>query len=713
MAYNNVKNEKLIQSLQHAAELVGEKKMLDGKEVGLGLTAQGTLCQEEAKSVRDGLFRVVVLGTFSAGKSTLINALIRSKVLPESTNPCTAILTYVQYGTDEDDVEIHFKGRTMADGSYCPGAVKHITRDEFLHIYQYNNDDNKEYLETGRMTRLEDVEYSIVKCAKPLMSNGVSIVDSPGLEDKAIATELAMDIFQKSQAIIYMSGERGFAEPDREFFAKHFEGCRNNVFFVLNRFDLVPQENRSVAIENLENNVKPCFTRPDGTVDVELMHKRVFCLSSRQILDSSRGMTYDTDEQQDVPLTEKQIERKKELSQFIPFETALEEFLTTDEKCLAQYTKIVRTLLQTYKKAVDQTEVNLSYYDGVNQMSEEKKKQCEQAIAQIESKIAVTEASFDNCSLKLQGTINDMVRGAIESIDSTWELDLPELHKKMHFGMKDYLSLAAKNLNLLKSREERERDVQKLLMPFSQIIAQYISDKIDDFMRKNQSVIDRQIKDAESCVNENLDGIDELFRQLGSTLRPNGTMQIQTAEGSWLQKLISCYYADLSAVVKGYAGGKTAWMEFIRKTVFNTIWQMIIVTVTTGGMAAFLICLIEWLQIRNGKNEMIDKLLTQSKDGVLQELRRTMGDMIAQLNDDVARKINEQKQKRCQGVRMQLQDEQQRLAEVLDNLSSNSFDAEQERKRTQHILDLLAIDLMDAYETVSGQQVKTVEEINL
>ena len=172
MAYNSEKNERLVMALQHAAELVGDKKNVGGMEVGLGLTAQSNQCQEEAKAVRDGLFRVVVLGTFSCGKSTLINALIRSKVLPESPTPCTAILTYVQYGTQEDDVEIHMKGRMQSDGTYQPGEVRRISSQEFLHIYQYNNADNKEYLETGRMTRLEDVDYAVVRCSKTLMSNG-------------------------------------------------------------------------------------------------------------------------------------------------------------------------------------------------------------------------------------------------------------------------------------------------------------------------------------------------------------------------------------------------------------------------------------------------------------------------------------------------------------------------------------------------------------
>lgn len=713
MAYNSEKNERLVMALQHAAELVGDKKNVGGMEVGLGLTAQSNQCQEEAKAVRDGLFRVVVLGTFSCGKSTLINALIRSKVLPESPTPCTAILTYVQYGTQEDDVEIHMKGRMQSDGTYQPGEVRRISSQEFLHIYQYNNADNKEYLETGRMTRLEDVDYAVVRCSKTLMSNGVSIVDSPGMEDKAIATELAMDIFQKSQAIIYMSGERGFNEYDREFFATYFTGGQNNVFFVLNRFDLVDRNHREDVIENLRNNVLPCFTRPDGTVDVELMNKRVFCVSSEQLLDSNRGMTYDRDEQMDVPLTEQQIARKLELSQFVPFETALEEFLTTDEKCLAQYGKIVRTLLQTYKKAAEQVEVNLSYYDGVNQMTEEKRAECERTIRQIEDKIAITEASFDNCILKLQGSISDMLRGSIESVDKTWQLDLPILHEKIHFGMKSYVTLALRNLNFVKSKEEREKGVQELLAPFSVIIADHISEKIDEFLKKNQTVIDSQIREAEASVEENLNGITELFGNLGKTLSSGSGCQIGNHEGSWLQKIISCYCKDLSAVVKGYAGGKVAWMEFVRKTVFNIIWQAVVMEILTGGIGTITVMLIEWIQMKNGKNEMVDKMLTESKDGALAEIRQHLSQRIGLLNQELAQKVCEARDIKCKDARLKLADEQRRLNDILENQESNSFDAASERVRTETILKHLESETLDAYRLVTGRDATKIEDINI
>lgn len=357
---NNEKNSRMVSAINVVADMVGTRQNVNGREIGLGMTMQHDRCMEEAKAVRDGLFRVVVMGTFTSGKSTLINALLGNKILPESALPSTAILTFVQYGADADDVEIHFKDTVNADGSVTVGHTEHVTNEQFLSTYQYTNEDNEKFLRTGSVARFKEVAYSIIRCSLPLMQNGVSVVDSPGLEDKAVATELALDVAAQAQAIVYMCGERGFAEADREYFAENFKGNPGNVFFVLNKIDHVESDvQREQAKDKLWNDVRGCFIKSDGTIDEDLMKKRVFCLSSLLALDARRGMTFDKDLQHDVPLTQEKIDLKLQNSKFLAFEEALQEFLTTDERCTAQYGKVFRTLIDTYNDAVTKVRLDL------------------------------------------------------------------------------------------------------------------------------------------------------------------------------------------------------------------------------------------------------------------------------------------------------------------------------------------------------------------
>lgn len=696
------KNTRLISALHKVAEMVGTRKEVNGNDIGLGMQLQYNRCMEEARIVTDGLFRVVVMGTFTSGKSTLINALLGSRILPESALPSTAILTFIQFGYDTDDVEIHYRDIVNEDGNVTKGAVEHISKENFMQTYHYDIADTEKLSQTGSIPRFKKVAYSIVRCSLPLVQYGVSIVDTPGLEDKDVATELALDIAAKAQAIIYVCGERGFAEADREYFEENFKGNPGNVFFILNKLDNITSDiQRKQALDRVRYDVKGCFVKADGSVDEALMSKRVFGLSSLLALDARRGMTFDEDLQKDVPLSEEKQTMKLQRSQFLPFEEALQEFLTTDERCIAQYGKVFRTLLSTYNEAVDKVRENLAVYEHEDKLTNEQKAECQSIINEIETGLSATEAAFDNCTLKLQNTLALLIRNAIDSVDSTWEVDLATLHEKIRFGMKDYLSLAVSNINVFKSKDERTEDMKRLLQPFSQIIAEHISDKIDRFMEANKTVLQNAIMEAEQNVNTNLANVSNLFSQLGDTLTEMPEMGKQEDQ-DWLQAVISYCVGDASTIVKNCAGGHTAWLEFIRKAVFNGVWQWMVIQIVTGGWGVIICGLIEWLQIKNGKNEMVDRMLTDSKNAALKEIHAKLDERLRNMNTSIAIKMNEVKNAKCGESRQRLNDEKGRLEEIERNMNDNQFNAEQERKRTTSILASMASEIKSCYLDVFG-----------
>ena len=696
------KNTRLISALHKVAEMVGARKEVNGNNIGLGMQLQYNRCIEEARMVTDGLFRVVVMGTFTSGKSTLINALLGSRILPESALPSTAILTFIQFGCDTDDVEIHYRDIVNEDGNVTKGAVEHISKEKFMQTYHYDIADTEKLSQMGGIPRFKKVAYSIVRCSLPLVQDGVSIVDTPGLEDKDVATELALDIAAKAQAIIYVCGERGFAEADREYFEENFKGNPGNVFFILNKMDNITSDiQRKQALDRVRYDVKGCFVKADGSVDEALMSKRVFGLSSLLALDARRGMTFDEDLQKDVPLSEEKQTMKLQRSQFLPFEEALQEFLTTDERCIAQYGKVFRTLLCTYNDAVEKVREDLAVYEHEDNLTNEQKADCQRIINEIETGLSATEAAFDNCTLKLQNTLALLIRNAIDSVDSTWEMDLATLHEKIRFGMKDYLSLAVSNINVFKSKDERTEDMKRLLQPFSQIIAEHISDKIDRFMEANKTVLQNAIMESEQNVNTNLANVSNLFSQLGDTLTEMPEMGKQEDQ-DWLQAVISYCVGDASAIVKNCAGGHTAWLEFIRKAVFNGVWQWMVIQIVTGGWGVIICGLIEWLQIKNGKNEMVDRMLTDSKNAALKEIHAKLDERLRNMNTSIAIKMNEVKNAKCGENRQRLNDEKGRMEEIERNMNDNQFNAERERKRTTSILASMASEIKSCYLDVFG-----------
>ena len=220
-------------------------------------------------------------------------------------------------------------------------------------------------------------------------------------------------------------------------------------------------------------------------------------------------------------------------------------------------------------------------------------------------------------------------------------------------------------------------------------------------MEANKTVLQNAIMEAEQNVNTNLANVSNLFSLLGDTLTEMPEMGKQEDQ-DWLQAVISYCVGDASAIVKNCAGGHTAWLEFIRKAVFNGVWQWMVIQIVTGGWGVIICGLIEWLQIKNGKNEMVDRMLTDSKNAALKEIHAKLDERLRNMNTSIAIKMNEVKNAKCGESRQRLNDEKGRLEEIERNMNDNQFNAEQERKRTTSILASMASEIKSCYLDVFG-----------
>lgn len=712
MAYSKEKQEKLVASLTRIGSLVGEKaKDEAGKNIGLGMSLEQTKCLETAQTVRDGLFKVVVMGTFSCGKSTVINALIGTKVLPESPLPCTAILTFIQYGQDEENVTLYMQDR-MEDGKLISGEVTTMSVAAFEKEYQYTSEDEKECIETGGVARFAKVKYAVMNCSKPLMEGGVRIIDSPGLEDKAIATDLTMDIAQKAQAIIYVSLERALSVPDKEYIISSFRNCPNNVFFLVNKIDLVKKDERPRVLDKLKQDILPVFTKADGTVDEMLCSKRIFGISALQCLDSRRGMTYDKDLEEDVTLSDEKRKIMLEKSGYLQFEEELEKFLTTDEKCVAQYQYCFHQMASTYAAAESKIQENIAIFEKNRSLSEEQKANCDETIEKIEKSIQITESTFDNCTLKIQNKVSALVSGCIDSIDKTWEADIVELDKKVDFGLLSYVGMALKQINPFDSKEEKARKMEATIQPFTTAVAEYFDQKIDSYFTQNKSVLDATVEECQKALDISAMNTDKLFKELTKEFVGAQGPVANPKEQSWLQNALSLMFSDISASIKTAAGGKTSWVDFIKKAIFNYMWQSVLVAIA-GGPGAIIALAIEFMQMKSNKSEQVRQLLNETKNGTLKQMRSVIGKAIEVTNQKVATAMNGEKELKCRDARLRLQDEHNRIEEIIASLSSQEFNLNAEKEIYAYILDQIRNETKDSFAFVMESVLSDTDFNNL
>lgn len=115
---------------------------------------------ELAARVSEGRFYVACVGQFKRGKSTLLNALIGSEVLPTGFVPVTAVPTVIRFGD-----KLHARIR-MRDGLWRSIAMHELKE----YVTEERNPENK-----------KAVDGAEVFVPSPLLSSGMCFVDTPGL----------------------------------------------------------------------------------------------------------------------------------------------------------------------------------------------------------------------------------------------------------------------------------------------------------------------------------------------------------------------------------------------------------------------------------------------------------------------------------------------------------------------------------------------------
>lgn len=714
MAYSKEKQQILVSSLTNIGALVGKNELgVAGGIKGLDMSVEQSQCLEEAKAVHDGLFKIVVMGSFSCGKSTFINALIGDKLLPESALPCTAILTFIQYGTDENRVDLYMADENQTDGSVKIGECVQMSIKAFQEEFKYTLDDEKIYKKNGSVPRFAKVKYAVMYCSKPLMEGGISIIDSPGLQDKAIATELALDIAQKAQAIIYLTPEKGFDEDDKEYIYSNYKNCPNNIFFCINKFDCVTASERPKALQKMKDDLTPIFTGLNGKVNEELLNRRVFGFSALRALDSRRGMAYDQEEEIEIKLNDTQKKSKFEKSWFAPFEQELETFLTTDERCLAQYQNCFHHMASAYNNAEKQISEYLYAYENQIQMDSQKKEECEKIISDIKRSIDLTRTTFDNCSLKIQNAVANLLSGCVTDIDNSWEQDMEDLAKKVDVGTFSYMWQGIKQINPFASKASKEESMRKFTAKFIDVVTNYFVDRVDTYITENWMVVDTVVKECQDSLNVSLNRTDSLYKDLArELLRVNPNQNNPSENKNWLQIMISAYLGDFSAVLKGGMTGKSPWIDYLKKTIFNTVWQIVLLSFVDGGLGVLLALAIEYLQGKNNKSETVKKVLESSKTGIVKAIRENTEEMKDSLNRKIALELNNKKDKRCTIDLQKLDDEQKRMKNIEEFYKKHNTNLEKEKIRFEKIKTEIYKEASKSYSVVFGKSL-TLEQFKL
>ncbi len=208
-----------------------------------------------SNKVNNDTFKIQVIGTFKNGKSTFINSLLGEAVLPAYALPCTAVINEVKYGEIKKAI-LHFRNPLPVDlpQSIPTKALEHMKNHGMQNIpsleIEYNEIEDYVVIPMGEDPKemLLESPYEKVELFWPLdlLKEGVEIIDSPGLNEATTRTRVTMDYLSSADAILFiLTADKLCSQDEMDFVENNLSAYGfTDPFFVVNRFDLIPENQR-------------------------------------------------------------------------------------------------------------------------------------------------------------------------------------------------------------------------------------------------------------------------------------------------------------------------------------------------------------------------------------------------------------------------------------------------------------------------------------
>lgn len=232
----------------------------------LSMPDKASRLKQLSEKLANDAFKIQVVSTFNNGKSTLINALLGEDILPTKILPCTAVVNEIKYGVQKAAV-LHFRNPLPKK------LLNSIPEKTLRHMKSYNMqnippmaidyDKMEQYVTIPVNGDPEEISatspYETVELfyPSPLLKEGVEIIDTPGLNEAEERTKCTLDYLEKADAIIYIFDALKVCAKDEMdtienvLIPKGF----NDMFFVVNRFDMVSQKEQPDIKKYVEQKV--------------------------------------------------------------------------------------------------------------------------------------------------------------------------------------------------------------------------------------------------------------------------------------------------------------------------------------------------------------------------------------------------------------------------------------------------------------------------
>lgn len=287
----------------------------------------------------DDEFRIAVVGEYSSGKSTFINALLGKDILTHATTETTAAITRL-VNVPKDDPR-------------CYTGEVFLSSGDKIHLENFNA--LREYTTKGSHDYDVINDISAVELYLPLFQSPrrIVLIDTPGLNGIAEGHyERTVELIQQAHACIYLLQLRGLSESDVRFI-RDLQHYQKNFIFVQNFIDEIRTaegEDLDIKLDEQKKILSEQVFEPDSNVHYSICGvSALMALTSR---DESIPSLYNGS-----PLLTQEARRELySSSNFEQFNSILEETFSPEKLERIQHEGTAQALMEWMTKSLNRIE---------------------------------------------------------------------------------------------------------------------------------------------------------------------------------------------------------------------------------------------------------------------------------------------------------------------------------------------------------------------
>lgn len=423
------------------------------------------------EDVEKNLFSVVLIGEFSVGKSTFLNALMRRRMLPSFKKETTATVNFLRHTSQAPNGEAGIV-------YYRDGEIKTLPDLNLETIAKYVSTTG----DVGKKTIAKTVEKVDLFLNSKFLEDGVMLVDSPGLNGITENLEsITRRQIKESHACIFMfSTDHPGTRTEFEILRDLRTEC-NSIFIVLNKIEEIKaSEGESVKgiVKHLKDNYMKQF--PDATLP------EIYPISAYTAL-AARDRSVPIERDSGRVKNEDYYAELEEKSRLGDFEDRLLRYLTEGERTREQLSEPVKKVVNALQNEREDLDTQIKALEESRSTSE----------------LEAQKVELEDAIAKLQNERQETTK------------PLRERFNKALRDFKDKISAhCATIISSTKTRAENCEDIDDL-----QVFAEGLPESLKkQFVNLSQRLEDDLRDDLKFVVDESveyLDGLQEALSQVG------------------------------------------------------------------------------------------------------------------------------------------------------------------------------------------------------